>query len=335
MTAAARRPTLTANRPDTPPPSPGAMSQTPLDPATRAFLDRLASGRRPPTWQLPVAEAREGFARLQRRAGQPGPATVTAADLTVAGAAGPLAARLYTPPAEQAVAARPLLLWLHGGGWVMGGLDTHDGPCRTIAHGYGGPVLAVDYRLAPEAPFPAALDDAEAALAWAMERFGPVALGGDSAGGNLAAALCLRLAGRRAPQPVHQVLVYPCLDATLAGASHAEHGQGRFLEEADVLWFLDHYATGHGVSVLDPELSPLLAESLRGLPPATVVIAGHDPLADDGRRWVARLRAEGIGARLIEHGGLIHGFLHMTALIPAAEAALQALGAEIAADMAV
>lgn len=310
------------------------MSQTPLDPAARAFLDRLASGRRPPTWTLPLAEARDGFARLQRRAGRPGPAAVTAHDLTVPGAAGPIAGRLYTPPAERVAAGRPLLLWLHGGGWVMGSLDTHDGPCRTIAHGYGGPVLAVEYRLAPEAPFPAAVDDAGAALAWATDRFGPVVLGGDSAGGNLAAALCLRLAARRAPQPVHQVLVYPCLDATLASASHAAHGRGRFLEQADVLWFLDHYATGHGVSVLDPELSPLLADSLRDLPPTTVVIAGHDPLADDGRRWVARLRAEGIGARLIEHGGLIHGFLHMTALIPAADAALHALGADIAAAIA-
>lgn len=312
------------------------MSRQPLDPQARAFLDRLASGHRPPTWSLPVAEAREGFNRLQRRAGSPPPPAVTSQDMQVPGAEGPLAARLYRP-AQATGGRRPLLVWLHGGGWVLGDLETHDAPCRWIAHGYGGPVLSVEYRRAPEHPFPAALDDAEAVARWATSEHGAVVVGGDSAGGNLAAALCLRLAGSSGcgkPRVVHQVLVYPCLDASLAAPAHAEHGRGKFLEQEDILWFLDLYATGHGVSVFEHELSPLHARRLRHLPPATVVIAGHDPLADDGRRWIDRLRAEGIRARLIEHGALIHGFLHMGGLIAAADAALRSLGAEIAADVA-
>lgn len=307
------------------------MTDHPLDPQARAFLDRLASGKVPPAHSLPLEDARAGFARLQKRAGGDAPAGVTAEDLTVPGGDGPRAARLYRP--EQATGDRPLLLWLHGGGWVLGDLETHDVPCRWIARGYGGPVLSVDYRRAPEDPFPAALEDAEAAYQWAREREGAVAVGGDSAGGNLTAALCLRLRDRKAPPPVHQVLVYPCLDATLSSDSHRRHARGAFLEEPDVLWFLEEYATGHGVSVLDPHLSPLQADRLDGLPPATVVIATHDPLADDGRRWVARLSEAGIAARLVEHGGLIHGFLHMTALIDAADAALRTLGEEIARDI--
>ncbi|WP_404380334.1 alpha/beta hydrolase [Caenispirillum salinarum] len=307
------------------------MTDAALDPAARAFLDRIASGNRPPTSALPVDEARRQFAQLQKRAGSAPPDGVTAEDMTVPGGDGPRRARLYRP--EAATGDRPLLLWLHGGGWMLGDLDTHDVPCRWIAKGYGGPVLSLAYRRAPEDPFPAALHDAEAAYAWAVQTQGAAAVGGDSAGGNLTAALCLLLRDHKRPPPVHQALVYPSLDATLAGDSHRAHAEGRFLEEADVLFFLEQYATGHGVSVLDPLLSPLQADTLAGLPPATVVIAGHDPLADDGRRWVARLTAEGVPARLVEHPGLIHGFLHMTGLIPAADAALRALGEEIGRDV--
>lgn len=307
------------------------MPDQPLAPMARAFLDRLAARPGPPARDLPLAEARASFAQLQKRAGGPGPAGVVAEDLEVPGGDGPRPARLYRP--EASTGDQPLLLWLHGGGWVLGDLTTHDVPCRHIAAGYGGPVLSLDYRRAPEAPYPAALDDAEAAFEWAQTQGGAVAVGGDSAGGNLAAALAVRRRDRRLPGPVHQALVYPCLDASLSGASHRTKAAGLFLEEADVLWFLEQYATGHGVSVLDPELSPLLTASVAGLPPATVVIAGHDPLADDGRRWVARLEDAGVPARLVEHGGLIHGFLHMAALIPEAAAALTALGEEIARDM--
>lgn len=270
------------------------MTDAPLDPAARAFLDRLASGKRLPTSALPVEEARRQFAQLQKRAGGPPPAGVSAKDLTIPGSDAPRPARLYQP--ETPHADRPLLLWLHGGGWVLGDLDTHDVPCRWIAKGYGGPVLSLDYRRAPESPFPAALHDAEAAYAWALEKHGAVAVGGDSAGGNLAGALCLLLRDHGQPAPVHQALLYPSLDATLSSESHREHAEGKFLEQEDVLWFLDQYATGQGASVLDPLVSPLQTESMKDLPPATVMIAGHDPLADDGRRWVKRLVADGIPA---------------------------------------
>jgi acetyl esterase len=241
---------------------------------------------------------------------------VAAEERTVAGAAGPLGARLYVPAGVPAPG--PLLVYYHGGGWVEGSVATHDPACRLLAHLSGVRVLSVGYRLAPEHPFPAAADDAAAAFAEAARyaaRYGAdparLAVGGDSAGGNLAAVTAQ--AFRREPRaPAFQLLIYPGVDMTRRHPSRVTFGEGYLLTEESMTFYEDSYVPDRARRS-DPRVSPLLASDLSGLPPAHVATAVADPLRDEGEAYAARLRAAGVRVALQRHPQ-IHGFFNLTAM---------------------
>ncbi|MCP2288348.1 alpha/beta hydrolase [Nocardia amikacinitolerans] len=238
-------------------------------------------------------------------------APVRVDDTTVAGFAGPLRARLYDPGAADA-----LLVYFHGGGWVIGDLDTHDGLCRTLAHTAGIRVVAVDYRLAPEHPYPAAIDDAAAAFrdivgradefAVAPERVG---VGGDSAGGHLAAVLCQRMRRDGGPAPLLQLLIYPPTDLTGKAESRKTFAEGFALTKADIDFF-DRCFLPPDLDRTQPDVSPLRAETTAGLPRAVVITAGFDPLRDEGEAYAHRLRTDGVPVVLRRFDGYMHGFVN-------------------------
>jgi len=253
-------------------------------------------------------------------------------ELELPGPAGPLAARFYEPPGIG-IEARPLVVYFHGGGWVLGDLDTHDSACRFIAANAAATVLSVDYRLAPEHPFPAAAEDALAGLRWAIEQSerlgidpGRVAVAGDSAGANLAAAVALLSREDERP-PAMQALIYPVTDAAAELPSRDLFAEGFFLTKADMDWFERHYLPA-GSDREDPRVSVLRAPDLAGLAPAYLTTAGFDPLRDEGEAYAARLREAGVPVVLRRHPGLIHGFANMTAISrEARDAMLELCGA--------
>ena len=226
--------------------------------------------------------------------------------------------RLYAPKRE---AKRPagLLVWFHGGGFVVGGLDTHDAALRRLANDAGCLVLSVEYRKAPEHPFPAPVDDAVAAFRWAQEQAASlgadperVAVGGDSAGGNLAAVISQLTRSDR--PPCLQVLVYPATDLGRGHGSHRQFSDGYLLTKRTIDWFMENYLGGDASLVADPRASPLRAADLAGLAPAIVGIGGFDPLRDEGREYADRLREAGVAVERLDEPGLIHGYFAMAAL---------------------
>jgi acetyl esterase len=249
------------------------------------------------------------------------------------GPAGPIAARLYVPPRPRDGEPAPLLVYFHGGGWVIGDLDTHDDPCRFLADRSGAALLAVDYRLAPEHPFPAAVEDAVAAYQWATANAAllglaaeRIAVGGDSAGANLAAAVCLAARDGGLPIPRMQLLIYPVTDVAVQAASRQTFGEGFLLTRRDMDWFEERYLPA-GVDRADPRASVLRAD-LGGLPPTYLSVAGFDPLRDEGEAFARRLREAGVPVALRRHPGLVHTFANLTAICPTARAAmLEAAGA--------
>jgi acetyl esterase len=278
-------------------------------------------------------------ARTQRRAEaaivaeRPTIAMARIEDVTFPGPAGELAARLYVP-ASDGSEPPPLLVYFHGGGWVIGDLYTHDSPCRFLAANAGVQVLAVDYRLAPEHPFPAAAEDAFAAFSWASEnaaRFGTeparVAVGGDSAGANLAAVAALTARDEGGPVPAMQLLIYPVTDTGRELPSRRTFADGFLLTRRDMAYYEDRYLPP-GTDRSDPRVAILQADDLGGLPPAYVAVAGFDPLRDEGVAYAERLREAGVPVALREHPGLVHTFVNLTAICPSArQAALEACGA--------
>jgi acetyl esterase len=248
-------------------------------------------------------------------------------DLEVPGAGGgPLPARLYVP--RGTLGPSPLLLFIHGGGWVYGDLEAYDGVCRYLAEQSGVRVLCVEYRKAPEHRYPAGLDDCAAAYAWVREHAADlnadpvrIAVGGDSAGGNLSIGVCLTAREHGLPQPAAQILVYPATDFTQRLPSRAMFGEGFYLSRE----FMDRCEAAYvapGTDVTDPLLSPLQAKDLSGLAPAYVVTAGFDPLRDEGEAFARRVADDGGDAVLLRHPGLIHGFFNMVGVSDSARAAV-------------
>lgn len=240
---------------------------------------------------------------------------------SIPGPAGPLPVRRYTP-ADAATGERrvdgssaPLLVFFHGGGFVVGDLDTHDGLCRLLCRDAGVHVLAVDYRLAPEHPAPAAVDDCYTAYRWALEHaaeFGAdparVAVGGDSAGGNLAAVVSQLARNDGITVPALQLLLYPVTDFANDTRSKTLFADGYFLTKKDMDWFRDNYLAGSALGVDDPRVSPLLAEDLSGLPPALVLTGGFDPLRDEGNQYAEALAAAGVAVDHRQFGPVVHAF---------------------------
>jgi acetyl esterase len=283
-----------------------------MDLQSQALLWLLRAVREPEGYAGDLRSARRRLDIGSRVLALPDPGGVRFEDCTVPGGAGERRARIYAPSAE----GRPLpaLVWFHGGGFVLGSIESHHEVCRELARQAGVIVLSVDYRLAPEHPFPAGLEDAIAATRWVLWEgatlgidSGAVAVGGDSAGGNLATgtARALRDEARR---PVFQLLVYPPTDATCAQPSQAFFDKGFILTAANIQWFLGHYVTDRA-QVTDPRVSPLFAPDLSGLPPAQVITAGFDPLRDEGRAYARRLKDAGVEVDDLCSEGSLHGFL--------------------------
>jgi acetyl esterase len=255
-------------------------------------------------------------------------------DLVAPGPHGPIPLRLYRPAAAPA-AGTAALVFFHGGGWVLGNLESHDGMCRHLAERSGCVVVAVDYRLAPEHKFPAPLDDAGAATAWVAAQAGAlgldparIAVGGDSAGGNLAAALCLAARDAGGPAIAWQMLLYPATDFAMDTPSHRRFEEGHLLTRESMLWFRDHYLTSPEEAAAW-RASPLRAASVAGLPPALVLTASHDPLRDEGEAYGRRLAEAGVPVTLWRVPGQIHGFLPMGKAIAASAAVLDRLAAAL------
>ncbi len=238
---------------------------------------------------------------------------VRSRDLDVPTGDGTVPGRLYEPVSLKP--GSPLLVYFHGGGWVLGSLDTHDNACRYLARQANVRVLAIGYRLAPEHTFPAAADDAFAGFTYAAkhaEALGAdpaaIAVGGDSAGANLAAVVCLDAIRAGGPRPVFQLLFYPATDSSVRRRSRDLFADGFFLTDDDMTWFIDHYSPDVATRT-NPRISPLLAEDLRGLPPAYVATAGFDPLRDEGNAFADRLRDAGVPVVKRQHDDLIHGYV--------------------------
>jgi acetyl esterase len=307
-----------------------------LAPEIKDYLDRLAAAGRPPLHQQAVAQARAfHVADAAAQNGPPAPVAAVA-DRVVPGPAGDLPVRVYTP---EGSAPFPIVVWFHGGGWVVGTLDTYDPLCRALAAAVPAVVVSVGYRLAPEHRWPAAAEDAYAATLWTSRNAADLggaqhrlAVAGDSAGGNLAAVVALGARDRGGPAIAFQLLVYPVLDAAADTASWREHAEGFYLTAAGMRWYWDHYLGGGDGSA--PDASPLRAAFLGGLPPALVIGAEHDILRDEGEAYAARLRDAGVAATATRHPGVVHGFLRWRAVTPAADAALQQAATAIRSALA-
>jgi acetyl esterase len=300
-----------------------------LDPQVIALLDaRRNSGALAPE-SLGPEEARRVF-RREALALKPPSRSVTARDLDIGLPRGSVRARQYLPVGLAAPA--PGLVYFHGGGWVVGDLDTHDALCRHLANSCGAIVVAIDYRLAPEHRYPAAADDAYAATRWIAERShelgidpARLAVGGDSAGGNLAAVVTLDARELGTPRISFQLLIYPVTDHGFDKESYVAKAEGFGLTKSSMEWFWSEYL-GVGVRGDEPRASPLRATSLAGLPPAYVLTAEHDVLRDEGEAYARRLREARVQVHLERFGGMIHGFVRLTGVLDRAADAIERIG---------
>ena len=292
-----------------------------LDPESQGLLEAMAAANRPAWHTLSPQAAREQYLALRPTAQGPRPDGVTVTDRTIDGPGGKIPLRLYRPERAASDARLPALVYAHGGGWVFGNLDSHDVLCAQLALDAGIVVVSVDYRLAPEARFPGAFDDVVVALKWVSSQGATVgiaadrlAIGGDSAGGNLAAAVSIWARDNGGPKLRMQLLAYPVTDAAARTDSYKLFHQGYGLDAPAMEWFFDHY-TPDKATRADWRVSPLRAPSLGGLPPALVITAGYDPLRDEGRAYAWRLQKDGTVADLVEFGGMLHGFLSSPMLL--------------------
>ena len=292
-----------------------------VDEQVRVLLDAFKELGFPGFAALQVDQARALFAQMERPPGEP---VATVEDRVVPGPAGDLPVRLYRPAGE---APLPLLVFFHGGGWTIGSIAGHDNLCRALANHAGCAVLSVEYRLGPEHRYPAAAEDAWAATRWAAEHAAELgadparlAVGGDSAGGNLAAVVTLEARAAGGPAIAYQLLIYPATDLRSHDwASYRENGEGYFLELRDMRWFEGHYLSSEA-DAEEWRASPAAAESHAGLPPALSITAEYDPLRDQGEAYADLLRAAGVPVNVVRYPGMIHGFMSMDGLDGAREA---------------
>ena len=299
----------------------------PLDPQAQAFVDQLAAARELKFSEMSPPELRRLMESLDA-ATPPGPDLPSVEDITIPVMDGPITARVYRPTTEGPL---PVLVWYHGGGWVIGSVAGSDATCRHLAQRSGCAVVSVEYRLAPEHPYPAAPRDCYDALRWVVDHADElgvdptrVAVGGDSAGGNLSAVVTLVAADRGGPDIRFQLLVYPATDLLRSYPSHQENGEGYLLDNDAMDWFLGHYLSGTEGDPKDKLVSPLYADEdeLAQLPPALVITAEYDPLRDEGEAYAKRLEQAGVPARTIQVPGQIHGFFGMVGIMDAADAAV-------------
>jgi acetyl esterase/lipase len=306
----------------------------PLDPQAKAVLDLMPA--MPDFSTLDLALIRAGMASGPLNAGEPEP-VAKVENSTIPGPAGQIPVRVYTPSGSG---PHPGLVFFHGGGFVLCSLDTHDGICRSLANAAGCVVVSVDYRLAPEHPYPAAPEDCYAATQWVAKNgselgidVSRLAIGGDSAGGNLTAVTALMARDRGGPALRFQLMIYPVTDCGFETASYRENGEGYFLTTGMMRWFWDKY-------LADPKqaregyASPLRAANLADLPPGLCITAGYDPLRDEGEAYAELLRKAGVDVRTSRYPGMFHGFLSMTAQLDQARKAVAEAGAALRAALA-
>jgi acetyl esterase len=302
-----------------------------VHPQAQQVLDGKAAAGGPPLWELSPDEGRAMVDATSRMI-PAGPDQESVRDIVIPSRAGGMPARVYSPSSS----APGLVLYFHGGGWVVGSLDGWDASVRGLAVASGCDVVSVDYRLAPEHVFPAAADDAYDALEWAASASGlaggrPIVVAGDSAGGNLAAVSALRARDSGGPPIALQVLVYPVVDYDLDRRSYREYdGDELIVNRRDMIWFWDHYAPDPGTRV-NPYASPLRASSLSGLPPVYLVTAEHDPLREEGFTYADRLRAARVPVDHRHFGSQIHGFFTFTGMLDDADKAVAEAGSAIRA----
>lgn len=307
----------------------------PLDPQMQELLDLTAEFRAVPNHQKTPRQARadtlDRTAAMAEAGGDPEP-IARVEDRAIPGPAGDIPIRIYTPETPSGGG----IVYFHGGGWVICNLDTHDGPARALANLSGATLISVDYRLAPEAKYPAAAEDCYSATRWVSEHGAElgidpsrIAVAGDSAGGNLAAVVSQMARDRGGPPIAFQLLIYPVTDHDFGAGSYAEHGSsGDLLSIEDMTWYWGHYLESPE-QAKEPYAAPLRAHDLAGLPPALVITAEYDVLRDEGEAYARRLWAAGVATTLTRYDGVIHGFFNMAALLDKAKAAQQQAGAAI------
>jgi acetyl esterase len=304
----------------------------PVHPQVEAYIARAIALGLPLLYTQTPAAARAEFSQIAADNFPPGaPPVAEAEDRVVVVRDGTeIGARLY----GSGNGSPHLLVYLHGGGWVIGGLDTVDALCRTLALRAETRVLSVDYRLAPEHRYPVAVEDAFDALGAAADLLGPggrLSVAGDSAGGNLAAVCAQKARDEGGPELALQVLVYPVTDGDLDTASYREFGgPDAWLSRVEMAWYWDHYLPDHGRRT-EPAASPLRADDLRGLPPALVVLAGHDPLHDEGAAYAERLARSGVPTDVVEYGDMVHSFFPMVGVFDRTDEAIAVVAARIRA----
>ncbi|MBY7142010.1 alpha/beta hydrolase [Virgibacillus sp. NKC19-3] len=295
-----------------------------LDPQLKFLLEQMDGAEIPPMHTLTLEEARQTN-DMRFLTGEPEPVE-RVEDHLIPGPSGKIPVRIYTPVGDNPL---PALVYYHGGGWVIGDLEYADIPCRMLANRVNCVVISVDYRLAPEHKFPSALEDAYAAIKWVVENASElhvnpekVAVGGDSAGGNLAAAVTLMVRDKKTFTLCHQLLIYPITDHRFDTTSYQDNAEGYFLTKDNMIWFWNHYLH-HEEDGKHPYASPLRANDLKHLPPALIITAEHDPLRDEGEAYAERLKTEGTPVEATRYTGMIHGFFSMPGALTKSQEAIE------------
>jgi acetyl esterase len=308
---------------------------TPLDPQVKVLLDQMAAANQPAFHSQTPADARKAMGSLVNVFG-PGPDVQKVENRKIPGSGGEIPVRIYAPSGKP----NGILVYFHGGGWVVGDLESHDYLCRALTNETGCAVVAIDYRLAPEHKFPAGPDDCYAATQWASKNAASlgsdadhIAVGGDSAGGNLAAAVALMARDRGAPRIRHQMLIYPVTDAAMNTASQREFtADGFVLSKLDMEWFWGHYLKNPKDGE-NPYASPIRAKDLKNLPPAHIITASHDPLRDEGEAFGELLKKAGNKVKVKRYEGVVHGFVSLQAAIDQGKTATRELAEELKASL--